>query len=90
MSSNETILTYEHDGKTYEIDHLACADFDQWGQFAVYQDEKQVGGFAIDEDGEEIPLGFAGLRGSPPDIPDELPITDDALIELARRAVAEG
>lgn len=88
MPSNETILTYDHDGLTYEIDHLASGDWDQWGQFAVYQNETHVGGFAIAEDGKEIPLEFAVLRGSPPEIPDELPITDEALIELAKSAVA--
>lgn len=94
MPSDETIATYEHGGKTYEIDHLGlAADFDQWGQFAVYEDHgnegaTEVAQFAIAEDGKEIPLEFAVLRGSPPEIPAELPVTTEALIELAKSAVA--
>jgi hypothetical protein len=89
--ANETIATYEHDGKIYEIDNLGlAADFDQWGQFAVYQDGDQVAGFAIAEDGQQIPLEFAVMRGSPEPAPAELPATTEALIEMAKRAVAEG
>ena len=55
MPSNETIITYQHDGQTYEIDHLGVAanleDRDQWGEFAVYCGEEQVGEFSIPEAG---------------------------------------
>lgn len=74
--ANETILTYEHDGRTFEIDHLAAGDFDQWGQFSVFCDDKQVGGFDIPE---------AMLK--PEFRPAELPVTDDELIALAKQAV---
>lgn len=86
---SETVATYEDDGETYEIDHLGiCQPDTQWGQFAVYQHGQQVAAFAIAEDGNTIPVDFAVMRGTPPDAPAELPVSDDDLIRLAREAVS--
>lgn len=74
--ANETIMTYEDSGKTYEIDHLGVAVGAQWGEFAVYCDEVQVAEFAIPE---------SALK--PEFRPDSLP-PDEELIGLAREAVA--
>jgi hypothetical protein len=45
----EVIATFEHDGDTYEIDHLGIRRPLSWGEFAIYRDDEQVGGFAIPE-----------------------------------------
>lgn len=74
--ANETVATYKLGGKTYEIDHLGCAVDAQWGEFAVYCDNKQVTEFAIPE---------SALK--PEFRPDSLP-PDAELIRLAREAVA--
>ena|ERR1035438_62115 len=85
---SETIATYEADGKIYEIDHLGAGHPDtQWGQFAVYRYGQQIAAFAIAEDGNPIPVEFAVMRGTPPDAPAELPVSNDDLIRLAREAV---
>jgi hypothetical protein len=84
MSDTETILTYEADGLTYEIDHLGIGrpggshdlDHGQWGEFAVYCDGEQVAEFAIEE---------SILK--PEFRPAELPVTDEELIRLAKEAV---
>jgi hypothetical protein len=75
--SNETIATYQDGGHTYEIDHLGCAVVAQWGTFAVYRDSEQVTEFAIKE---------SALK--PEHRPDELPVSTDELIQLAKQAVA--
>lgn len=77
--ANETVATYQHDGQTYEIDHLGvvAGEFDQWGEFSVFCGDRQVGCFAIPE---------AMLK--PEFRPAELPATDDKLIALAKQAVA--
>lgn len=78
--ANETVVTYEHDGSAYEIDHLGVAvgEFDQWGEFSVFCGGVQVGCFAIPE---------SALL--PEFRPEALPVTDDELVELAKRAVKE-
>jgi hypothetical protein len=43
----EVIATFHHDGKTYEIDHLGIRRPLNWGEFAIYCDDAQVGEFAI-------------------------------------------
>lgn len=83
---SETILTYQADGKTYEIDHLGIGrpggshdlDHGQWGEFAVYCGDRMVASFAIEE---------SALK--PEFRPAALPVSDDDLIRLARQAVAE-
>lgn len=77
MASNETIITYEHDGRPYEIDHCGVAVGTQWGEFAVYCDDVQVASFAIPESAL-----LTEYR------PDSLP-ADGELITLARAAVAD-
>ena len=42
-----TVAAFEHDGGTYEIDHLAIGSGSQWGEFAVYCDGEEVAEFAI-------------------------------------------
>lgn len=54
---SETIHTFEHQGETYEIDHLGIAHPSQYGEFAVYRGGDQVGEF----------LGFGTLL--PPETP---------------------
>jgi hypothetical protein len=73
---SETIATYTLDDETYEIDHLGIGHDHQWGGFAVYWNGMQVAEFWIQE---------AGLK--PEHRPDELPVTDDELIRLAKEAV---
>jgi hypothetical protein len=74
--ANETIATYTDGGKVYEIDHLGIGCPPQWGEFAVYCDGEMVADFAIEE---------SALR--PEFRPDELPVSMDELIRLARDAV---
>lgn len=85
--ASEVITTYTEDGRSFEIDHLGIGFPFQWGQFAVYCGDDQVTTFAIAEDGEPIPVEFAVLRGRPPVVPAELPVTLERLAELAREAV---
>jgi hypothetical protein len=40
--SGETVAAFEHDGSTYEIDHLGIGSGSQWGGFAVYFDGEEV------------------------------------------------
>jgi len=42
-----TVAAFEHDGGTYEIDHLGLGSGSQWGEFAVYCDGEEVAEFAI-------------------------------------------
>lgn len=76
--TTETIASYEHDGKTYEIDHLGINSPTQWGVFMIYLDGDMVVDFAIEE---------SMLK--PEFRPADLPVDTDELIELAKRAVAE-
>lgn len=46
MSGNETIVVFEHCGDIYEIDHLGIGYDSQWGEYAIYSNGKQIGGFA--------------------------------------------
>jgi len=76
-NGNETIATYEHDGQTYEIDHLGINYDHQWGNFAVYRDGVMLAEFII-----------PGHGLNPEYRPTELPATSE-LIQLAKQAVAE-
>ncbi len=47
MTDNtETVATFEHDGKRYEIDHLGIANERQYGDYAVYHQGEQVAEFS--------------------------------------------
>ena len=70
---DETIATFEHAGRTYEIDHLGINMRSQWGSFALYCNGETIDGFDIPE--AAIPREFR---------PAELPYTNDQLIEMAR------
>lgn len=74
----ETIATYEHDGKVYEIDHLGIGFDSQWGEFNVWTGGNCVAEFAIEE---------SALK--PEFRPPVLPLTPDELVGLAKLAVAE-
>lgn len=77
--TTETVAAYtDHDGVTYEIDHLGICLPSQWGEFAVYSGGVHVTSFAIAE---------SMLK--PEFRPAELPVTRVELIGLARQAVAE-
>ena len=73
-----TILSYEHDGRGYEIAHLGVILPDRWGCFAVYSAHGEMLG--------EFDIPESLLR---PELqPAALPVSDDELIELAREAVS--
>ena len=71
-----TVAAFEHDGSTYEIDHLAIGSGSQWGEFAVYCDGEEVAEFAI-----------AGPVRRPGSRPAALPACADELVRLARQAL---
>jgi hypothetical protein len=73
---SETIARFEHGGDTYEIDHLGIGRDSQWGEFAIYSHDIQVGSFAIPE-----ALLKAEYR------PAELPVAEADLIRLANEAL---
>ena len=47
--SGETVTSFEHDGSTYEIDHLGIGFGSQWGEFEVYCDGEEVAEFTLAE-----------------------------------------
>ena len=74
--SGETVATFEHDGSTYEIDHLGIGSARQWGEVAVYCDGQEVAEFTLAE---------SVLRsGSRPAV---LPVSADELVRPAREAL---
>jgi hypothetical protein len=75
--SGETVAAFEHDGSTYEIDHLGIGSASQWGEFAVYCDDEEVAEFTL---AESVPR--PGPR------PAGLPVYADELVRLARRALS--
>lgn len=73
----DTIATYQDNGRTYEIDHLGIScPKDQWGNFAVYCDDEMIAEFCIPESS----LG-------PEWRPAELPLTPEELVTHAKGAV---
>ncbi len=75
--SGETVAAFEHDGSTYQIDHLGIGSGSQWGEFVVYRD---------DEEAAEFTLAESVLR--PRSRPAGLPVSVDELIWLARQALS--
>ena len=73
----ETVAVFEHDGRTYEIDHLGIGSGSQWGEFAVYCDGEEVADFAIAA--QVLPPGSR---------PAGLPVCADELVRLARQALS--
>ena len=73
----DTIATYQDDGRTYEIDHLGVSHPEDWGNFAVYCDEEMIAEFCIPQSSLNPELR-----------PAELPLTTTELIEHAKGAVA--
>ena len=71
-----TVAAFEHDGGTYEIDHLGLDSGSQWGEFAVYCDGEEVAEFAV-----------AGPVRRPGSRPAGLPVCADELVRLARQAL---
>jgi hypothetical protein len=43
LGSGETVATFEHDGSTYEIDHLGIGSASQEGEFEVYCERRGSG-----------------------------------------------
>jgi hypothetical protein len=76
--SGETVASFEHDGSTYEIDHLGIGSGRQWGEFEVYCDGEEVAEFTLAE---------SALR--PGSRPAGLPVSADELVRLARQALGE-
>ena len=72
-----TVAAFEHDGSTYEIDHLGVGPGSQWVEFAVYCDGEEVAEFAIAQ-----PVRRLGLR------PAGLPVSANELVPLARQALS--
>jgi len=66
----------DHDGSTYEIDHLGIGSASQWGEFEVYCDGEEVARFTLVQ---------SVLR--PWSLPAGLPVSADELIRLARQAL---
>ena len=77
--SGETVASFEHDGSTYEIDHLGIGSGSQWGEFEVYCDGEEVAEFTLAE---------SVLR--PGSRPAGLPVSADELVGLARQALSGG
>ena len=75
--SGETVASFEHDGSTYEIDHLGIGSGSQWGEFEVYCDGEEVAEFTLAE---------SVLR--PGSRPAGLPVSADELVRLARQALS--
>ena len=75
--SGETVAAFEHDGSTYEIDHLGIGSGSQWGEFEVYCDGEEVAEFTLAE---------SVLR--PGSRPAGLPVCADELVRLARQALS--
>ena len=75
--SGETVASFEHDGSTYEIDHLGIGSGSQWGEFEVYCDGEEVAEFTLAE---------SVLR--PGSRPAGLPLSADELVRLARQALS--
>ena len=75
--SGETVASFEHDGSTYEIDHLGIGFGSQWGEFEVYCDGEEVAEFTLAE---------SALR--PGSRPAGLPVSAGELVRLARQALS--
>ena len=77
--SGENVAAFEHDGSSYEIDHLGIgsgSQWGQWGQFEVYCDGEEVAQFTLAESVLRPGSRLAGL-----------PVSADDLIRLARQAL---
>lgn len=75
--SGETVAAFEHDGSSYEIDHLGIGSGSQWGEFAVYCDGEEVAEFTLAGWVQRPGSGPAGLR-----------VSADELVRLARHALS--
>lgn len=75
--NTETVAAFDHDGASYEIDHLGITHPDQRGEYAIYRDGQQVGEF--------LAWGtYLRPEAQPTDLPSEA-----ELIALARQALAD-
>jgi hypothetical protein len=73
--TTETIATFTHDGRTYEIDHLGITHPDtQWGEYAVFCGDRMVSVF---DHGANLKPEY---RLAEP--------TTDEVIAMAKRALA--
>ena len=75
--SGETVAAFEHDGCSYEIDHLGIGSGSQWGEFAVYCDGEEVAEFTLAGPVRRPGPGRAGL-----------PVSAGELVRLARHALS--
>jgi hypothetical protein len=75
--SGQTVAAFEHDGSTYEIDHLGIGSGSQWGEFEVYCDGDEVAEFTLAE---------SVIR--PGSRPAGLAVSADELVQLARQALS--
>jgi hypothetical protein len=75
--SGDTVASFEHDGSTYEIDHLGIGSGSQWGEFEVYRGDEEVAEFTLTQ---------SVLR--PGSRPAGLPVSADELVRLARQALS--
>ena len=74
--SREIVAVFEHEGSSYQIDHLGIGPGRQWAEFTVYCDGEEVAEFAI-----------AGSVLRPGSGPAGLPACADELVRLARQAL---
>jgi hypothetical protein len=75
--SGETVAAFEHDGSTYEIDHLGIGSDREWDEFVVYCDGEEVAQFTLAESVPRPGSRPAGLAASA-----------DELVRLARQALS--
>jgi len=75
--SGETVASFEHDGSTYEIDHLGIGSGSQWGEFEVFCDGEEVAEFTL-----------ADLVLRPGSRPAGRLVSADELVRLARQALS--
>ncbi len=89
FGSGETVAAFEHDGSTYEIEHLGIDPGSRWADFAVYCDDEEVAGFAIAESMLRPESRPAGPQSRPAGAGAgaALPVGPDELVRLARQAL---
>jgi hypothetical protein len=90
FGSGETVAAFEHDGSTYEIEHLGIDPGSRWADFAVYCDDEEVAGFAIAESMLRPESRPAGPQSRPAGAGAgaALPVGPDELVRLARQALS--
>jgi hypothetical protein len=74
LDNTETVITFPHEGSTYEIDHLGICRDEQYGQYAIYHNGTMVGSFTTDS--------FSYHSDHRPSLPSKSQLIDFAKQEL--------